>query len=407
MKRRMTFINSISGSLMIGMAVLLVYAGACSKDPLAVALHDNAFQPFYFSGTCGGSTGSCEGVSHKWFVDITEYGSNPIVSNSSERRYYGYVMYDGNAFGNRSGQDIDGAGSGTDTYTVNPYYKMWVGVYDGSTFWTNFLYSGDGISWIQPAVGIKVVDGHYHPTVLYNVGGVPGYRMWDWDATRDLHYYTSSDGVSWVRQSGGDITPTSHTGDDFDNPSSPVYDICIIYSGATYYGWINNNGLWYLMTSSDAMSWYNTGHCTLTGSTETGHYFNTDGRAWVILRGGKYEMWFSSNENGDFTGDRRGGISYAESTDGLNFTSVDTIDYKGTEAKIAGPAENAIFKISDGVAWRNKVTYSPMVIYNENKFSGHGECKHYKMYFAGDSTDTGTYPERSVGYLSFNKPCSD
>jgi len=60
-------------------------------------------------------------------MDFTEYASNPVVSSATQDRYYAMVVYDLNAFGNIIGQDIDGGGPGGDTYTVLPYYKMWVG----------------------------------------------------------------------------------------------------------------------------------------------------------------------------------------------------------------------------------------------------------------------------------------
>jgi hypothetical protein len=338
---------------------------------------------------------------NKWFINFTEYASNPVLRSATQRRYYPYVVFDVNAFGNNIGDDIDGAGPGTDTYTVLPYYKVWVG--DGTN--TDFLYSDDGINWIEPAVGSNIIANHYHPTILYNVGGVSGYRMWNWDIGSTLDYYTSTDGITWTLDLSGRITQTLNVAPAL--PYSAVYEISsVIYEGSTYYGWINSNGHWNMLSSSDAKSWTNLGECTLDISTMPSNFFNTDGRICILHRNGIYQMWYSSDENGDFiytpTDKRRFGISYAESSNGINFTAVNNIDYKGTSASIPGPKTNAILKKFDSILWRDVIVYSPIVIYDASKFSGHGEARSYKMYYSGDSSDTVTYPRRSSGYASFD-----
>src|SRR4030067_571424 len=39
--------------------------------------------------------------------------------------------------------------------------------------------------------------------------------------------------------------------------------------------------------------------------------------------------------------------------------------------------------VSDGIAWRSERTYTPLVIYDGNKFSSHGDSAYYKMWYTG------------------------
>jgi hypothetical protein len=349
---------------------------------------------------------ACDCGAGVWFFCLQEDVTNPVVDETSERQYYASVLYDVNAFGNTIGQDIDGAGGGTDTYTVLPYYKMWVGdeqPLSSGVYHTDFSYSADGINWIRPIIGENIISGHYHSSVAYNIGGFSGYRMWNpriaWNY---VDYYTSTNGINWAIDASGEISQTVNVEPDL--PFSAFYGLSnVLYEGGTFYAWANTNGHWNMISSADAKTWTNLGECILDISTMAGNQFNTDGSVSVIHKNGIYELWYTSDVNGDFAGNRRSGISYAEATDGINFVAVNNLDYIGINGTPAGPKKNAILKITDGYAWRNSVTYTPWVIFDANKFSGHGELKHYKMYFNGDSTDTATYPARSTGYISFDE----
>ena len=340
---------------------------------------------------------------NKWFTDFQEYASNPIVSHATEDRYYACVLYDANAFRNTIGEDIDGAGTGTDTYTVTPYYKMWVA--NGSH--TFYYYSDDGLTWINPPVGINIILQHSHPSVIYNPEGAYKYKMWNWNTTNSssgyLDHYESTNGVAWTKIPAGTIQPNNHQGPAFDNPSVAVYNIQVMYLNNRYYGWIDNNGRRYVMTTTTpevGTSWTNIGKCLLNGAD-----FVTDGCSWITYRNGKFEMWYPSDPAGVFVGYRRAGLSYCESTDGFNFTGVDYIPYKGLKA-FSNPSNltNSILTITDGVLWRTKLNYAPCVIFDANKFSGQGEARHYKIYFAGEATNG---VARGIGYASFNKPVGE
>jgi hypothetical protein len=230
--------------------------------------------------------------------------------------------------------------------------------------------------------------------------------MWNPPTTwATIDYLTSSDGITWTPDVSGQISQTVNV--DPDLPFSAIYELSsVMYEGSMYYGWVNTNGHWNMLSSADAKSWTNLGECTLDTSTMAGNTFNTDGRLTVVHVNGVYQMWYSSDEVGDFeyspTDKRRWGISYAESADGISFIAVNNINYKGASAAIPGTLINAIMKKSDGVIWRDTVVYSPIVIYDASKFSGHGEARYYKIYYSGDSSDTVTYPRRSVGYASYD-----
>ena len=351
-------------------------------------------------GGGGGSSGSstppideCGPRDGCWFLCFKEYETNPVYDPGS-KAYYPCVLYDSDAFGNNVGDFIDSAGS--DTYAVKPYYKMWVG--DGVH--TDFSYSDDGINWIVPSNIEDIIPG-YHAFVLYDSGGFgdpiagPVYKLWVWDVAETMRYYYSDNGVDWTADTNGDVTNTLFSG------SAPVYSVFILYEGGTYTAWADNNGIYYYTISNDGMNW-NAG-LKIVHTHNGGDLFYTNGSISVVKKSdGTYKMWYSSALDGfsDLRPRCNKGISYGESSDGITWVLIDDIPCMGRT--------NAVLKTTDGVAWRagddtSGYTYTPFVIFDENKFFSdgelHGEERHYKMWFTGGIDGS----NRRIGYLSFNE----
>jgi hypothetical protein len=101
--------------------------------------------------------------------------------------------------------------------------------------------------------------------------------------------------------------------------------------------------------------------------------------AWTVLKiGGLFKMWYSGGQATSHEG-----IGYAESPDGISWTR---------EA-------NPVMHVSDGIAWRSERTYTPLVMYDGNKFSGHGDTAYYKMWYTG-----ATGSNYAVGYAVIPLP---
>ncbi|MBN1410581.1 MAG: hypothetical protein JW969_07025 [Spirochaetales bacterium] len=346
------------------------------------------------------------GATPGWYRDFEERTSGPVTASTT---YYPCVLYDANHFGNSIGELIRTAG--TDTYTVFPYYKMWVG--DGNN--TDFGYSNDGINWVFPTDGDNVVTAGYHPTVVYSATSFFGenknnalthYRFWTWDRGNMLVYYESENGADFA-YANKTITNALGFG------SAPVYSIAILYRPASapkYEGWIDNNGRVYYINSNDCMDWQADvippANCVMhSGKTAGGSFdtpISTGGWASVVFFNGRYTIWYSSDVDGiGGYPNYNKGISYAESTNGWEWTLVDVLPYMGVNGTPAGPMENAILYASDGnIDRRNNRTYTPTVIYDAVHFSGAGENKAFKMWFTGDGSAYG----RRIWYASFNEP---
>jgi hypothetical protein len=83
-----------------------------------------------------------------------------------------------------------------------------------------------------------------------------------------------------------------------------------------------------------------------------------------------YHMWYSGGN-----GNMQDGIGYAFSTDGINWSR---------------DALNPIFHKSDGVAWRNDRTYTPMVIGDQMWFTGRDTGGNYTIGYATGVPEPGT-----------------
>jgi len=115
---------------------------------------------------------------------------------------------------------------------------------------------------------------------------------------------------------------------------------------------------------------------------------------------GAIEIWFSTNAlgkgktDGGSTNNR--GIGYARTTNGYEWTPIDNITGSGQV--------NPILSTNDGLNPNRNAgllsgyTYTPCIVYDPDRFSGHGEAREYKLWFTGGLDGNG----RRVFYLSFD-----
>ena len=330
-----------------------------------------------------------------------DYGSNPVFDPATAA-YYPTVLYDANAF----------SGHG-----ASYFYKMW---YDSPTP-VMLAGSNDGISWtiIGTTTGLK--DAR-HARIIYNPAGFGTgifYKIWYWDSVVSIYsinamrYAESADGLAWTN----DQVLTQ-------NPSS------LVVTGV----WPNWNtgtyGPMYVLFNPSAS---NTGtnpfsysyamyyDGTTGGTEEVGLAYSTDGKYWslrskvlslgssgswddnyacfgtVLYFEGIWHMWYSGGRTGTGGGMGTTGIGYATSPDGIAWTKhtanpLTSLGGYGTFGGM-GPAGS----------WNEKRNYTPMVLYDVNKFSGHGEACEFKMWRSGVSASPSNY---SIGYASFCLPSS-
>jgi hypothetical protein len=336
------------------------------------------------------------GLGQTLLTEWNDYTSNPVFDPAS-RAYYPTVLYDVNAF----------SGHG-----ASFFYKMW---YDSPTP-IMLAGSNDGISWtvIGTTTGLK--DAR-HARIIYNLAGFGGgifYKIWYWDSVvsiysiNALRYAESADGMIWTN----DQVLTQ-------DPLSPIVT-------GTYPDWNTGTyGPMYVLFNPSALNTgtnpfnysYTMYYDGTTGAIEqVGLAYSIDGKLWslhskvlslgalgvwddhyacygtVLYFDGLWHMWYSGGQNEMGTT----GIGYATSPDGITWTKyaanpLTSLGGYGTFGGM-GPAGS----------WNEKRNYTPMVLYDANKFSGHGEACEFKMWRSGVSA-SGNY---SVGYASVCLPSS-
>jgi hypothetical protein len=321
-----------------------------------------------------------------------EYPGNPVF-DPVEKAYYPSVCYDANKFGGHG-----------DSY----YYKMWYATGIG----IRLAFSDNGINWIEQDGELGVLTNAHHPVVLYDAGGFGEgiyYKIWYWNSaseyTDPIRYAESNDGINWFNDQAisqdpsrllvtgwvlppwfyssygpSDVlyNPSGHASinhiDPMGNKYVMYYDACS--QGSAPDGTVECTGLAY---SADGKNWARYGSEPVLKASGGAAWDSGYAYAWSVLKiGGLYQMWYSGGQV-----DSNDGIGYAESTDGIVWTKY---------------ASNPLMHVNDGIAWRSERTYTPMVIYDANKFSGHGDFAYYKMWYSGVN------PNYAIGYAMIPPP---
>lgn len=320
-----------------------------------------------------------------WQQCLQEQYPQPVFLNGSQGGYYPSVIFDPGSFGEDAGSVI---GSGPDTYAVKPYYKMWFtdGTVSGQI---GFAYSDDGIAWYTcSSCSCAGLTNPHHVALLYT--GTT-YMIWYWDTAALYNHAAirtaeSSDGLNWTNDratTGNLVTGTSpdwnrgsygpcqvvYNSNASNAGSNPFkYSFVMYFDGTT--GAFEETGLGY---SPDGIDWQLYGRVLARGNNSP--WGNTDdwdssyaSRGTVVrVSSEEWHMWYSGGQTS-----MNQGIGHATSTDGLNWTR--------------DPA-NPILHISDGLNYRNSRTYTPWVIFREDRFQGQGDRIKFKGWFSarGDS----------------------
>ena len=228
---------------------------------------------------------------------------------------------------------------------------------------------------------------------MEKIGGA--YQMWYWTSLsysiNDIRTATSTDGLTWtgdqaVTQVGTSVILGGNNGATWNRGSYGPADVIYNPAGSDTIVapvdkasvWANKFVMYYdgttgsteslgLAVSNDGINWqgYNGGIApVLAGSGVTGDWDRTYASRATVIRESDdlFHMWYSG---GDGSMDK--GIGYAASTDGINWVR---------------EADNPIFSKDDGVAWRGKRTYTPVVIGNQMWFSGVDQSGAYAIGYA-------------------------
>lgn len=290
----------------------------------------------------------------------TEYASNPVYAPG--KAYYPTILKD----------------AGT--------YTMW----SESTTGLQVATSADGIAWttVGSATGLTTPK---HALVEKIEGS---YRIWYWPnlayGIGDIRTATSVDGLTWsndqpltqVNKSvvfgGNDISYWNRgsygPADVIYNPAGSSSIVAPVDEASV---WSNKYVMYYdgttggtealgLAVSNDGLNWqgYNGGVAPVFAGTGVGGDWDQTyvSRATVLKESDDaYHMWYSG---GHLKMDH--GIGYASSVDGINWTR----------------DPNPIFHKTDGVAWRNDRTYTPMVIGDQMWFTGKEVAGNYTIGYA-------------------------
>ena len=240
-----------------------------------------------------------------------QYSGNPVltagasgnwdengVSQPTVLRASPYAMW----FSGWDASDIDSIGYATSPYGLN---------------WTKYasnpvLTSGTSGSWDDYGV--------YGPCVIKE-GST--YKMWytGYSFSNDvaqIGYATSTDGINWTKYSSNPVLTMGSSGDwDMNGVGAPT----VIKDGSTYKMWFggSDKGKWWQIgyaTSTDGINWtkYSSNPVLTYGFSGSWNYWGVDAPS-VVKDGSTYHMLYigmkSKNE---------GGIGYATSTDGINWT---------------------------------------------------------------------------------------
>ena len=289
----------------------------------------------------------------------TEYSGNPIfaggATSGTDRAYYPSAVKVGNM------------------------YHLWYGDGSNTRHMTSAYMDFHDATFPASIVTFNpAIPGAYHPYVFYKADGwgnvdsscsSSNFLMYispgSWAS---INVACSSDGDTWTNL--GAVTGLN-TCDP--NHYGAFYNFSILYEGGTFKGYADN-GHSYVQyhTSSDGKSWTCQAYDILTSTSPQAWEASENQITPVILKSGStYVLYYSS---GITSNDEAFG--YATSSDGQSFTKY---------------ANNPIFSIYDGIAWRDNRTYTPSFIQDTGNL--------YIVYYTGKKTSTGVYT------IGFAKKC--
>jgi hypothetical protein len=329
-------------------------------------------------GPCGPFT--CTG--------FTEFPSNPVYDPPPPQiAFYQTVRFDP---------------AGFTPFGPTAFYKMWYDIV-GDTVeggGIDTATSPDGITWSFLASTTGLVPAARHSRVLFDRSNFAGlgapYRIWYWDSSffsvdplapsvlLPLRTASSLDGVNWF----GDTVLMQDTSSPLVTPFFSTYYQCYGPADVLFFKGnppildpstpFNNRYVMYYNTSDGFFE-----EISLAVSAD-GYFWTQVGPVPVLPRGGpgtwdenkatehavilrlapnRFFMLYSGGIEANTEG-----IGCAESTDGINWT------------KFPG---NPILSINDGVAWRSARTQNPWVLFDPNRFSGHGDASCFKLWLTG------------------------
>ncbi|MEM3030581.1 MAG: hypothetical protein QXH27_02495 [Candidatus Micrarchaeia archaeon] len=350
-------------------ALLLFAATAQATEWVLTTQAD--FLPGVFENTSAVAAGSVMLLGNEGWVQA----NNPIFDPAT-KAYYPTVLYDPNRFA---------------SHGAEAYYKMWYS--DGSHVW--LAVSEDGLNWSVVGQSTGLADAN-HPKAIYDPDGFGGsgvyYKIWYWDTTKlytveAIRYAESADGLNWVNDqpltqdagrpiitgvpsdwNRGSYGPShifyNSSGSDEMNHSNPSGNKYVMYFDGTD-GGFEETGLAY---SNNGINWSMCCKVLERGGGPWGNNGTWDSSyayAWSVVRSPVgYELWYSGGQKASHEG-----IGHAVSSDGMNFTK-----------DAANPIQSLARQPG---AWNAERSYTPMVLYDANNFSGHGENSAYRMWFTG------------------------
>lgn len=194
--------------------------------------------------------------------------------------------------------------------------KLWYSGYNGSRYQIGLATSTDGLTWNKnpsnPVVSRLSIDNKdaHDPTVIKNG---TSYEMWyagsDNGGASNFSIFraSSDDGVLWNNSSDPVFRPTSGWG------SGGVTSPLVLKIDNQYKMWFSSSdtGHWNVgyATSSDGINWTPYANNPVLKPTQSWEGNDVDGSS-VLYDGTTYEIFYHGNQN----------ISYATSTDGINWT---------------------------------------------------------------------------------------
>ena len=241
----------------------------------------------------------------------TKGQNNPVVANGAAGSYHEIGTYAGSAI-------LDGA-----------TYKMWgMGINAGGFPYFGMWTSADGKTWAETS-GKSIFNRSTTLTAFDNVSiATPWvikdgatYKMWYSGKSQDgrwrIGYATSTDGVTWTRQNGGNPVFDRGLVARFDGGG--VAYPSVIKDGNTYRMWysgvIESTTIWQIgyATSNTGLSWARQNNSNpVLGFGKKGTY-DESGLLYprVIKDGPTFRLWY--------IGMNVKGVCYATSTDGISW----------------------------------------------------------------------------------------